>query len=163
MAGFVEIMEELHTALAAGGLAAAIEATWESTGYAAELRAEASLESQGRLENLAELLSVAAEFAAEGDPDAADGEPAPAPEDQLQAFLEDVSLVSDADEVETGSSSVTLMTLHNAKGLEFPVVFVTGLEEGVFPHMRSLTEPDQLEEERRLAYVGIRVRWTAST
>ncbi|MFN8106090.1 MAG: DNA helicase PcrA [Acidimicrobiia bacterium] len=155
VAGFVGIIEELGTELATGGLAAAIEATWESTGYAAELRAEASLESQGRLENLAELLTVAAEFAAEARASVDGDAGAPAPEEQLREFLEDVSLVSDADEVETGSSSVTLMTLHNAKGLEFPVVFVTGMEEGVFPHMRSLTEPDQLEEERRLAYVGI--------
>lgn len=155
VAGFVDVMDDLRTELAAGGLAAAIEATWESTGYAAELRAESSLESQGRLENLAELLSVAAEFATESASGIDDGDDAPAPEEQLRGFLEDVSLVSDADEVETGSSSVTLMTLHNAKGLEFPVVFVTGMEEGVFPHVRSLTEPDQLEEERRLAYVGI--------
>jgi len=159
VSGFNEIMAGLHSTLVTGGLAAAIEATWEDSGYAAELRAENSIEAQGRLENLQELLSVAGEFAAElggVDEDGEEGtEEVPAPEEQLRAFLEDVSLVSDSDEIESASSSVTLMTLHNAKGLEFPVVFITGMEEGVFPHMRTLTEPDELEEERRLAYVGI--------
>src|SRR5262245_64526054 len=70
-------------------------------------------------------------------------------------FLEQISLVSDVDEMDDDTTSVVLMTLHSAKGLEFPVVFLIGLEDGVFPHLRSLTEPDQLEEERRLAYVGI--------
>ncbi|HRW19436.1 MAG TPA: 3'-5' exonuclease, partial [Dermatophilaceae bacterium] len=107
---------------------------------------------QTRVENLAELLSVAQQYD-EGRAEA--GEPA-----LLEDFLEQVSLVADADEVpsDDGSESggvVTLMTLHTAKGLEFPVVFLTGLEDGTFPHLRSLGDPKELEEERRLAYVGI--------
>ncbi len=151
--GFGEILRELRHTLDADGLAATLEATWERTGYAAELRADGSIEAQGRLENLAELLSVVAEFQA-------DVEAGDTPADVLGAFLEQASLVADTDELETyedgvPETSVTLMTLHNAKGLEFPVVFVVGMEEGVFPHVRSLPEPESLEEERRLAYVGI--------
>jgi DNA helicase-2/ATP-dependent DNA helicase PcrA len=96
-----------------------------------------SVEAAGRVENMEELLG-----AARAVPD-------------LDAFLEEVSLVADADEIDGDESRVVLMTLHTAKGLEFPVVFVVGLEDGVFPHLRSLGEPDELEEERRLAYVGI--------
>ncbi|MDP9389659.1 MAG: DNA helicase PcrA [Actinomycetota bacterium] len=109
----------------------------DRTGYAAELEAEGSVEAAGRLENVAELLGVAAEH------------------ESLDEFLEAVSLVSDADEIDGDDSRALLMTLHTAKGLEFPAVFVVGLEEGVFPHLRSLGEPAELEEERRLCYVGI--------
>ena len=114
-----------------------IEAVLERTGYLAELQAEGTVESAGRIENLEELVGAARD--ARG----------------LDAFLEEVSLVADADEVDADGSQVLLMTLHTAKGLEFPVVFLIGLEDGVFPHLRSLGEPDELEEERRLAYVGI--------
>ncbi|MCC7079002.1 MAG: UvrD-helicase domain-containing protein [Acidimicrobiia bacterium] len=156
--GFCEVLDDLQAELAAGGLPAALEATWERTGYAAELRAENSIEAQGRMENLQELLSVAQDFLTSDDAVGADGDPL-VPEDMVRAFLESVSLVSETDELadadEPAVTSVTLMTLHNAKGLEFPVVFVTGMEEGVFPHVRSLTDPHQLEEERRLAYVGV--------
>jgi DNA helicase-2/ATP-dependent DNA helicase PcrA len=120
-----------------------LEQIYERSGYVAELEAERSIEAAGRIENLKELLGVAREFA-EADPEAG-----------VQAFLERVALVSEADEIVDDEGSVTLMTLHNAKGLEFPVVFLTGLEDGVFPHIRSMTEPDQMEEERRLCYVGI--------
>ena len=109
----------------------------DRTGYGAELEAEDTIESAGRLENVAELLGVAAEH------------------ESLDAFLEAVSLVSDADDIDGDESRVVLMTLHTAKGLEFPAVFLMGLEEGVFPHLRSLGEPKELEEERRLCYVGI--------
>ena len=109
----------------------------DRTGYGAELEAEGSVESAGRLENVAELLGVAAEHSS------------------LDDFLEAVSLVSDADDIDGDDSKVVLMTLHTAKGLEFPAVFMLGLEEGVFPHLRSLGEPKELEEERRLCYVGI--------
>jgi DNA helicase-2/ATP-dependent DNA helicase PcrA len=111
----------------------------ERTGYQAELEAEAEhhLEAAGRLENLAELVAVAEEH------------------QDLEGFLESVTLVSDADELEDDGSRVALMTLHTAKGLEFPAVFIVGMEEGVFPHTRSLLEPDRLEEERRLCYVGM--------
>ena len=114
-----------------------LEVLLERSGYVAELRAEHSIEAEGRIENLAELVGAAREVEA---PD---------------VFLEQISLVADTDDLDGDESEVLLMTLHAAKGLEFPVVFVIGLEDGVFPHMRALTEPDELEEERRLAYVGI--------
>jgi DNA helicase-2/ATP-dependent DNA helicase PcrA len=119
------------------GPAPLLEALLDRSGYAAELQAEHSVEAEGRLENLAELVGSAREV------------------ESVDEFLEQVSLVSDADEVPGDDSQVVLMTLHSAKGLEFPVVFLIGLEDGVFPHLRSLTEPHELEEERRLAYVGI--------
>ncbi len=129
------------------GPAAMLEAVLARTGYAAELRADGSIEAEGRLENLAELVGVAREFeelAAEE-----------AREASVAAFLESVSLVADADQIPDDGSSVVLMTLHTAKGLEFPAVFMIGMEDGIFPHLRSLGEPEELEEERRLCYVGI--------
>jgi DNA helicase-2/ATP-dependent DNA helicase PcrA len=115
-----------------------LQALLERSGYLDALEAERTIESEGRLENLAELVGAANEVAS------------------VDEFLESISLVSDVDDLdEADQSSVVLMTLHAAKGLEFPVVFIIGLEDGVFPHLRSLTDPDQLEEERRLAYVGI--------
>ena len=116
--------------------AAVIEAILARTGYRAELEAERTVESDGRLDNLEELLGAAREA------------------EHIDQFLEQVSLVADADEIVDDQSNVLLMTLHTAKGLEFPVVFVIGMEDGVFPHLRSLGDPDELEEERRLAYVG---------
>jgi DNA helicase-2/ATP-dependent DNA helicase PcrA len=124
-----------------------LEAVLDRTGYAAELRSDGSIEAEGRLENLAELVGVAREFE-----EAAAGEGRDA---TVAAFLESVSLVADADQIPDDGSSVVLMTLHTAKGLEFPAVFLIGLEDGVFPHLRSLGEPEELEEERRLCYVGI--------
>ncbi|HMK11558.1 MAG TPA: DNA helicase PcrA [Acidimicrobiales bacterium] len=114
-----------------------LEHLLEKSGYLNELRAEHSVEAEGRAENLAELIGSAREMTSVDD------------------FLEQVSLVSDTDELDGDSGAVVLMTLHSAKGLEFPVVFLIGCEDGVFPHIRSLTEPEELEEERRLAYVGI--------
>ncbi len=122
------------------------EAVLDRTGYVEALEASTDLQDASRVENLEELVSVAREF----DGSRADG--------TLADFLEQVSLVADADEIPDGEEHgglVTLMTLHTAKGLEFPVVFLTGLEEEVFPHQRSLTNAKELEEERRLAYVGI--------
>ncbi|MDO8105628.1 UvrD-helicase domain-containing protein [Isoptericola sp. b441] len=156
--GFRELMTGLRE-LAAGGAGPAevLGAVLDRTGYLAELRASDDPQDASRVENLAELHAVATEFEqAEPDGDLAD-------------FLERVSLVADADQIpaedvadgaaEGGPREdqgvVTLMTLHTAKGLEFPVVFVTGWEDGTFPHMRSLADPDQLAEERRLAYVGL--------
>ena len=107
-----------------------------SSGYMTELENEDTVESAGRLENLAELIGFAEEF------------------DSVDDFLEQVALVADTDQID-GENRVMLMTLHAAKGLEFPVVFLAGFEEGVFPHSRSLAEPEEMEEERRLAYVGI--------
>ncbi len=109
----------------------------ERTGYLAELVAEHTHEADGRIENLAELATQAADF------------------DDVVGFLETVALVADSDELESDGTRVSLMTLHTAKGLEYPSVFVVGLEEGIFPHFRSLAEPSELEEERRLFYVGI--------
>jgi len=120
-----------------------LEQVLDRTGYVAELEADGSIEALGRVENLKELVGVAREFHEE---DASGG---------VREFLEQVSLVSDADELVEEGGAVTMMTLHIAKGLEFPVVFIVGLEDGVFPHMRSMTDPAELEEERRLAYVGI--------
>jgi DNA helicase-2/ATP-dependent DNA helicase PcrA len=121
------------------------------TGYVAELEASTDPQDEGRVENLQELVSVAREFEERA---ALTGEPA-----TLPAFLEQVALVADADSIpDSGGEDagvVTLMTLHTAKGLEFPVVFLTGMEDGVFPHLRSLGDNKELEEERRLAYVGI--------
>ena len=121
---------------------ALVDAVAGESGYIAELEAERTVEAQGRIENIQELSGVAAEFEARG------GE-------GLANFLEQVALVSDADQYDEDASTVTLMTLHIAKGLEFPVVFIVGMEDGVFPHYRSMTDSAQLEEERRLAYVGI--------
>jgi DNA helicase-2/ATP-dependent DNA helicase PcrA len=118
----------------------------DRSGYLAELRASSDLQDASRIENLNELVSVAREFDALN------------PDGTLADFLERVSLVADADEIPEGEQHggvVTLMTLHTAKGLEFPVVFLTGMEENVFPHQRSVNDDKELEEERRLAYVGI--------
>jgi DNA helicase-2/ATP-dependent DNA helicase PcrA len=118
-------------------------AVMEESGYIRELQSEDTSDAKSRLENLQELVGVAKEF--EGQENAG----------TLDDFLANVALVSDLDTLDPSSSFVTLMTLHAAKGLEFPVVFLTGLEEGVFPHNRALTDLTELEEERRLAYVGI--------
>ena len=120
-----------------------VEFAAQESGYLLELETDRSIEAQGRIENIQELSGVAMETAAR-DPDAG-----------LAEFLELVSLVGDQDEYDEDESTVTLMTLHIAKGLEFPVVFVVGMEDGVFPHFRSMTDTHELEEERRLAYVGI--------
>jgi ATP-dependent DNA helicase UvrD/PcrA len=163
----LDILAEVEGA-AGVGVAPVVQAVLEDTGYLAELEAERSIEAEARLENLQELVGVCREFddaLESGDvaglagiaSGSADGESSAVPEglDRVQAFLEAVSLVTDLDDIEGEKRTITLMTLHSAKGLEFPVVFLTGLEDGVFPHMRSLGEPDELEEERRLCYVGI--------
>jgi len=115
----------------------------DTTGYLADLKNEGTIEAESRIENLQELVSAAREFMERSE------------DRSLQAFLDSVALIADIDELAEGTGAVTLMTLHSAKGLEFPVVFVTGMEEGVFPHARSLTDDDELEEERRLCYVGM--------
>jgi DNA helicase II / ATP-dependent DNA helicase PcrA len=123
-----------------------VEEVLEKTGYREMLKAEKSLEAQSRLENLEELLSVTKNFEETNE------------DKSLTAFLTDLALVADIDSMDDDNEkadSIVLMTLHSAKGLEFPVVFLIGMEEGVFPHSRSLTEEAEMEEERRLAYVGI--------
>lgn len=158
--GFVKLLDDLAEVAAGSGAAAALEAVLEQTGYLAALRSSTDPQDESRVENLAELVAVVREYEQEN------------PEGSLGAFLEQVSLVADADQIpdapgvdaeETAAAVaeakrlgvVTLMTLHTAKGLEFPVVFLTGMEHGLFPHQRSATDPKELAEERRLAYVGL--------
>ncbi|MGW5241941.1 DNA helicase PcrA [Monashia sp. NPDC004114] len=170
---FTDMLERLRIVReGGGGIATLLEAVLEQSGYLAELRASHDPQDETRIENLAELVAVAQEFderkARDADDLAAGIVPAPdgtepedvAPATDLEEFLEQVSLVADADEVPDEPDAqaqgvVTLMTLHTAKGLEFPVVFLTGMEDGTFPHLRALADPKELEEERRLAYVGI--------
>jgi DNA helicase-2/ATP-dependent DNA helicase PcrA len=121
-----------------------LDALLHETGYLDALEAERTIEAQGRIENLQELVEVAREFDAGAE----------AGEDTLDVFLQQIALVSDADTRRDEEGLITLMTLHNAKGLEYPIVFIIGAEEGIFPHSRSIDE-GSLEEERRLAYVGI--------
>ena len=132
---FRELMGRARTRIDEGP-AAVLEVALNESGYIQALHDEGTVESDGRLEHLEELAGAAAEF------------------ESCDEFLEQVSLVSDVDEM-TDASQVSLMTLHSAKGLEFDIVFVTGMEDGIFPHHRSMTDPYELEEERRLAYVGI--------
>jgi DNA helicase-2/ATP-dependent DNA helicase PcrA len=120
-----------------------IDLVLQASGYRKALEQDRSPEAEGRLENLEELIAAAEDFIA------AEGEPT------IEAFLDSVALMSDIDELKEAEARVTLMTLHSAKGLEFPVVFLTGLEEGVFPHARSMSDPEEIEEERRLCYVGL--------
>src|SRR6516165_2904754 len=160
---FNTLIGGLRAEAAAGTPVAEIaEAVLERSGYLAELEASDDLQDASRIQNLNELVSVAREFDALGvqaglaDPDSPEGA---APRlGTLADFLEQVSLVADADQIPEGEDHggvVTLMTLHTAKGLEFPVVFLTGMEENVFPHQRAVGDNKELEEERRLAYVGI--------
>ncbi|EME99642.1 DNA helicase PcrA [Streptomyces mobaraensis NBRC 13819 = DSM 40847] len=148
---FNVLMDELRTIVESGaGPATVLEAVLERTGYLAELQASTDPQDETRIENLQELAAVALEFEQERTED----EPG-----TLAEFLEKVALVADSDQIPDedteGTGVITLMTLHTAKGLEFPVVFLTGMEDGVFPHMRALGQTKELEEERRLAYVGI--------
>jgi DNA helicase-2/ATP-dependent DNA helicase PcrA len=145
---FTALREALRTIVDGGaGPATVLEAVLEQTGYVAELQASQDPQDETRLENLAELVQVAREFEESE------------PEGSLTDFLERVSLVADSDDIPDADTEdvgvVTLMTLHTAKGLEFPVVFLTGMEDGVFPHLRALGDATELAEERRLAYVGI--------
>jgi len=158
IAAFVEILSGLEELVESGAeTAEVLEAVYARTGYTAELEASEDPQDGSRLDNLAELVTVAREFA--GDAAVADLAVAPEIEPEpgvpepgsLAAFLERVALVADADSIpDNDAGMVTLMTLHTAKGLEFPVVFLTGWEDGVFPHMRAMGDPKELAEERRL-------------
>ncbi len=139
---FYGLVEGWRQLVGSAGLTALAERVLEESGYLAELHAERTVEAEARVENLKEFLSVTRQFEFEQGQD-------------LGEFLEHVALVSDVDAYDAGADSVTLMTLHAAKGLEFPVVFLVGMEEGVFPHSRAVMEPGELEEERRLCYVGM--------
>jgi len=145
--GFNDLMTEFRGMVEAGSpIGDVAAAVLERTGYVAELESSTDLQDASRIENVNEMVAVAREFDARF------------PDGTLNEFLEQVSLVADADEIPAGEEHggmVTLMTLHTAKGLEFPVVFLTGLEENVFPHERSMGDDRELAEERRLAYVGI--------
>ncbi|MDN5919340.1 MAG: UvrD-helicase domain-containing protein [Pseudonocardia sp.] len=183
IAGFVRMIDDLREMVERGDETAEIlETIYARTGYVEELQASEDPQDGTRMDNLAELVTVAREFAGDAavadlaaggagaaageqetqgagdagtaeDDDADAGAPAPG---SLAAFLERVALVADADSIpDDDSGMVTLMTLHTAKGLEFPVVFLTGWEDGIFPHLRALGDPKELAEERRLAYVGI--------
>ena len=140
--GFARLVEGLQAGLEGRPVAEVVRSVLEETGYEDELKGQRTLEAEGRLENLEEFLGVAAEYDRR------------ATEPSLDSFLQEISLYTDADSYVDTSELITLMTLHNAKGLEFPVVFIAGMEEGVFPHQRSLDEQN-VEEERRLAYVGM--------
>jgi DNA helicase-2/ATP-dependent DNA helicase PcrA len=135
ISSFVVLVDDMHAALA-DGPAALLEVAMNNSGYITELEQEASVEAAGRLENISELIGSAAEYT------------------QVEEFLEQVALVADTDDLDA-ENHIVLMTLHSAKGLEYPVVFLVGCEEGIFPHNRALTDPAELEEERRLAYVGL--------
>jgi len=144
---FVKIVEYLTAKRDTQPVSALVQNILDTTGYLADLKKDRTPEAESRVENVGELISVAKEF--EQQQSGEDGNPS------LSAFLENVSLVSDIDSLEDTANSVTMMTLHAAKGLEFPVVFLTGLEEGIFPHFRAMGSQTELEEERRLCYVGI--------
>ena len=135
VAPFVALLDSLADMLE-GSPADVLQAALDQSGYIGELEAEGSVEAAGRLENIGELIGSAREFT------------------RADEFMEQVSLVADTDELD-GDNKVVLMTLHAAKGLEFPYVFLVGMEEGIFPHLRAQSDPDEMEEERRLAYVGI--------
>ncbi|GAA1478416.1 DNA helicase PcrA [Nocardioides aestuarii] len=165
--GFVEMVEELQSMVAGGERPdVVLESVLDRSGYLSELEASDDPQDETRLENLAELVAVAREFSDDpvagpsADPTDPDDTVAGSDVPGLSDFLERVALVADTDQIPDApegddSGVVTLMTLHTAKGLEFPVVFLTGLEDGVFPHSRSLGDQPELEEERRLAYVGV--------
>jgi DNA helicase-2/ATP-dependent DNA helicase PcrA len=148
---FVALIEQMQTLVEAKVRPSVIaQAVLEQSGLLSELQNSEDPQDEGRIENLEELISVATEYE-EGEVE--DGE-----EISLAGFLEQVSLVADSDQIPDGENHggvVTMMTLHTAKGLEFPTVFLTGLEEGIFPHSRTLGDPSEIEEERRLAYVGL--------
>ena len=141
--GFIEIIEELISKKDEYTITELIKHTLKESGYTKALEDENTIEAENRIENLEEFLTVAVQFEEE------------AADNDLSSFLEGITLSSDIDGMDDEEESVTLMTLHSAKGLEFPVVFLVGMEEGIFPGYKSIGEPKELEEERRLCYVGI--------
>jgi DNA helicase-2/ATP-dependent DNA helicase PcrA len=154
---FLAVMGLISERAANGTVEAVVISAIEDSGYAQYLESERTIEALGRLENLRELQSVAVEFEDANEGAIIDERPFDdmSTLERLEVFLEQTALVNDVDALDEGAGAVTLMTLHTAKGLEYPVVFLVGMEDGVFPHMRALGEPAELEEERRLAYVGI--------
>src|SRR5215468_10427085 len=144
MARLIARLGQQHAAMT---LPALIDEVLAASGYRDALKAERTAEADTRLENLEELVAASEEFVAAREAEGSPGD--------LPAFLDTISLVADTDELDPTTTGVTMMTLHSAKGLEFPIVFLTGLEEGVFPHSRSMNDTEELEEERRLCYVGL--------
>jgi DNA helicase-2/ATP-dependent DNA helicase PcrA len=142
IAGFIEMMEGFR-AFGETDVLDLVKSVVEKSGYIRMLEKEGTFEAQGRIDNVGELLSAVAEFKTAY------------PEGALDDFLEKVALIADVDNLTDEDNAVTLMTMHNAKGLEFPVVFMAGMEEGLFPHSRSMTDASEIEEERRLCYVGL--------
>ena len=140
---FVQLIEEMRSKIEELSISELIKETLKKSGYIKALENEDSVEAESRIQNLEEFLTVAIEFEEQE------------AENSLADFLEGITLSSDIDSMEDEDNSVTLMTLHSAKGLEFPVVFLVGMEEGIFPGYKSIGEPRELEEERRLFYVGI--------
>ena len=140
---FVQLIEEMRSKIEDLSISELIKETLKKSGYIKALENEDSVEAESRIQNLEEFLTVAIEFEEQE------------AENSLGDFLEGITLSSDIDSMEDEDNSVTLMTLHSAKGLEFPVVFLVGMEEGIFPGYKSIGEPRELEEERRLFYVGI--------
>ncbi|MEV4346075.1 DNA helicase PcrA [Actinoplanes sp. NPDC049596] len=156
---FVQLLDDLRELSRTAPPEEVLESVLQRSGLLSELEESLDPQDQGRVENLQELVSVAREYTERVEAQAEDAEEGEAPAATLAGFLEQVALVADADQIPSDDPDhqgvVTLMTLHTAKGLEFPVVFLTGLEDGVFPHTRALGDNNELEEERRLAYVGI--------
>ena len=140
---FINTIEELKDKKESMTISELIKLTLKKSGYTEALKQEKTIEAENRIANLEEFLTVAIEFEEEF------------AENHLSEFLEGITLSSDLDNIEEQEDMVTLMTLHSAKGLEFPVVFLVGMEEGIFPGHQSMMEPQELEEERRLCYVGI--------
>ena len=140
---FYEMMERLRKEAERAGIARLAQMILDETGYIKKLKEEKTEDALGRIENLEEFITAAEEFDEKAE------------EKTLRSFLDQVALVSDVDEYEEATDRVTLMTLHAAKGLEFPVVFIIGMEDGLFPHSRTKDDPEGLEEERRLCYVGM--------
>jgi DNA helicase-2/ATP-dependent DNA helicase PcrA len=141
--GLCDLLDRLRARVEGATVADLAALVIGETGYADDLQAQHTLEADSRLENLRELVTAAKQFHDRSD------------DRSLAAFLDSVALIADIDQLAEGQGAVTLMTLHSAKGLEFPVVFITGMEEGVFPHARAFTDAAELEEERRLCYVGM--------
>jgi len=150
--GFLELISSLRNFALNRGIDELIEKIWTDTGYMKQLQYENTIEAENRIENLKELLTVAREYEYKS---FSNNQPEDESLSKLDSFLEEVSLLSDIDNYDDSSDAIVLMTLHNAKGLEFAVVFMIGMEEGIFPHSRSMGSISELEEERRLCYVGI--------
>jgi DNA helicase-2/ATP-dependent DNA helicase PcrA len=153
---FLEMISSFRNFALDGGVDELLQKVWNDTGYMKELELENTIDALNRIENLKELLTVTKEYESKGFMmNAENARGSQSSLAKLDGFLEEVSLLTDIDNYDESTDALILMTLHNAKGLEFPVVFIIGMEEGIFPHSRSMSSAAELEEERRLCYVGI--------